>query len=121
MSIIQNAPRYPVIHDANGVVQSLPPIINGDHSKIKLSTRNVFIECTATDLTKANVVLNTMLTMFAQYCAEPFTYARARAPLRRKSRVRMWGVPEPTASVAVRVGRNATGPSSWTWSRRAPE
>ena len=62
------------------MVLSLPPIINGDHSKIKLSTRNVFIECTATDLTKANVVLNTMLTMFAQYCAEPFTYALRLCP-----------------------------------------
>ncbi|CAI8007640.1 Phenylalanine--tRNA ligase beta subunit, partial [Geodia barretti] len=34
----------------------MPPIINGDHSKISLSTRNVLIECTATDLKK---VLNT--------------------------------------------------------------
>jgi len=31
----------------------------------------VFIECTATDLTKAKIVLNTMLTMFAQYCSTP--------------------------------------------------
>lgn len=30
----------------------MPPIINGDHSKITLNTKNVFIECTATDLTK---------------------------------------------------------------------
>ena len=36
-----------------GVVLSMPPIINGSHSKITLATRNVFIECTATDLTKA--------------------------------------------------------------------
>ena len=66
------------------MVLSLPPIINGDHSKIKLETHNVFIECTATDLTKANVVLNTMLTMFSQYCAEPFTYA-APAPRARRA------------------------------------
>jgi phenylalanyl-tRNA synthetase beta subunit len=42
-------------------VLSLPPIINGAHSAITLKTRNVFIECTATDLTKANIVLNTMV------------------------------------------------------------
>ena len=38
---------------------SLPPIINGAHSAISLQTRDVFIECTATDLTKAKIVLNT--------------------------------------------------------------
>ncbi|KAL6042202.1 phenylalanine--tRNA ligase [Balamuthia mandrillaris] len=72
LPIIRDEPRYPVIYDKNGVVLSLPPIINGDHSKITLSTKNVFIEVTATDLTKANVVLNTMVTMFSQYCAKPF-------------------------------------------------
>ncbi len=29
LHIIKDKPRYPVIHDANGVVLSLPPIING--------------------------------------------------------------------------------------------
>lgn len=64
--IIKNSPVYPVIYDSNGVVLSLPPIINGAHSAISLDTRNVFIECTATDLTKANVVLNTVVTMFSE-------------------------------------------------------
>lgn len=41
-----------MIKDSNGIVLSLPPIINGEHSKITLNTKNVFIECTATDLTK---------------------------------------------------------------------
>lgn len=48
---------YPVIYDKNGVVMSLPPIINGDHSKITLKTKNIFIECTATDLTKVCFVI----------------------------------------------------------------
>lgn len=74
LPIIRDAPKYPVVMDCNGVVCSLPPIINGEHSKIKLSTKNVLIECTATDLTKANVVLNTMVTMFSQYCKSPFMY-----------------------------------------------
>ena len=92
LPIIQHAPQYPVIYDANGVVLSLPPIINGNHSKIKLATRNVFIECTGTDLTKAKIVLNTVLTMFAHSCAEPFTYVRTasqrgRAPVRSVRRL----------------------------------
>lgn len=40
--------------------------------QITLATRDVFIECTATDLTKAKVVLNTVVCMFAEYCATPF-------------------------------------------------
>lgn len=70
--IIKDAPRYPVIRDANGVVLSMPPIINGEHSKITLNTRNIFIECTATDLTKAKLVLDTLVCLFSEYCAEPF-------------------------------------------------
>uniref|UniRef100_A0AAG5CWK2 Phenylalanine--tRNA ligase beta subunit n=1 Tax=Anopheles atroparvus TaxID=41427 RepID=A0AAG5CWK2_ANOAO len=71
--IIRDSPVYPVIYDANGVVLSLPPIINGDHSKITLNTKNVFIECTATDLTKARVVLDTLVCMFSTHCAKQFT------------------------------------------------
>lgn len=73
VSIIKDSPVYPVILDSNDTVLSLPPIINGSHSKITLATKNVFIECTATDLTKANIVLDTVVTMFSEYCAKPFT------------------------------------------------
>ncbi|XP_055534627.1 phenylalanine--tRNA ligase beta subunit [Wyeomyia smithii] len=73
LPIIRDSPVYPVIYDANGVVLSLPPIINGDHSKIKVETRNVFIECTATDLTKAKIVLDTLVCMFSTYCSKQFT------------------------------------------------
>ncbi|KAN0027095.1 hypothetical protein ACTFIU_009777 [Dictyostelium citrinum] len=73
LPIIKDSPVYPVIYDSKNVVCSLPPIINGEHSKIKLSTKNVFIEVTANDRTKANIVLNTMLAMFSEYCKQPFT------------------------------------------------
>ncbi|KAK0134295.1 Phenylalanine--tRNA ligase beta subunit [Merluccius polli] len=73
LHIIEDKSAYPVIYDSNGVVLSMPPIINGDHSKILLKTKNVFVECTATDLTKAKIVLDMMVTMFSEYCAEPFT------------------------------------------------
>ncbi|RKP21391.1 hypothetical protein ROZALSC1DRAFT_3462, partial [Rozella allomycis CSF55] len=73
LHLIRDSPVFPVITDANGTVLSLPPIINGDHSKITLSTKNVFIECTATDFTKAKMVLDTMVCMFAEYCKEKFT------------------------------------------------
>ena len=73
VDIIVSSPVYPIIYDSKNTVLSLPPIINGEHSKITLNTQNVFIECTATDLTKANIVLNMMVTMFSEYCKEKFT------------------------------------------------
>ncbi|CAG8638736.1 2569_t:CDS:2, partial [Scutellospora calospora] len=73
LHIIRDSPVYPVIYDTNRNVCSLPPIINGNLSKITLNTKDVFIECTATDLTKAKIVLNTMVTMFSEYCEQQFT------------------------------------------------
>ena len=66
MPIIKDEPLYPVIRDANSVVMSVPPIINGRHSRITLATTDVFIEVTATDLTKAHIVLDTIVTMFSE-------------------------------------------------------
>jgi len=63
---------FPVIYDANRTVLSLPPLINSEHSKIGLATRNVLVECTGTDLTKAHLVLSTVCAMFSEYCDVPF-------------------------------------------------
>ncbi|KAF9911782.1 phenylalanine--tRNA ligase subunit beta [Lobosporangium transversale] len=73
LHIIRDSPVYPIIYDSTRQVLSLPPIINSNHSKITLDTKNVFIEVTATDLTKAKIVLNTIVAMFSEYCAQPFT------------------------------------------------
>lgn len=70
LPIIRDSPVYPVIYDSNGVVLSLPPIINGNHSKISINTKNIFIECTALDLTKAKVVLDTLVALFSVHCKE---------------------------------------------------
>jgi len=70
LGIIRDSPVYPVIYDSEGTVLSMPPIINGDKSKISLDTTNVLVEMTATDLTKAKVVMDTLVTMFAQYCED---------------------------------------------------
>lgn len=73
LHIIRDKPVYPVIFDANKVVCSLPPIINGDHSKITLDTTNIFVEITATDQTKLDIVCNIMVAMFSRYCKDQFT------------------------------------------------
>ncbi|KAI9735328.1 MAG: phenylalanine--tRNA ligase subunit beta [Claussenomyces sp. TS43310] len=73
LHIIRDKPLYPVILSSDRTVCSLPPIINGNHSKISVNTKNVFIELTATDKTKLEIVNNILVAMFSQYCAEPFT------------------------------------------------
>ncbi|CAG8475227.1 1973_t:CDS:10 [Acaulospora colombiana] len=73
LHIIKDSPVYPVWYDQNDQVLSLPPIINSEHSKITLNTRNVFIELTATDETKLAIVLNTKspLSDFLPTSVEP--------------------------------------------------
>ncbi|KAI9897085.1 hypothetical protein N3K66_008107 [Trichothecium roseum] len=78
LHIIKDAPVYPVIYDADRVVCSLPPIINGEHSKITLNTKNVLVEITATDNKKLEIVTDMMVTMFSSYCARPFTVEPVR-------------------------------------------
>lgn len=71
--LLKNEPLFPAIIDSQGRIMSIPPLINSDHSKIRVDTKNVFLEVTAKDLTKANIVLNTLIAMFSVYCDEPFT------------------------------------------------
>lgn len=73
LHIIRDSPVYPIIYDSNKTVCSLPPIINGDHSKITLNTKNIFIEVTALDKTKVEIVVNNLVAMFSQYTGEKFT------------------------------------------------
>ncbi|KAJ3563368.1 hypothetical protein NP233_g8984 [Leucocoprinus birnbaumii] len=73
LHIIRDSPVYPIIYDAEDHVLSMPPIINSEHSKITFNTRNVFIDVTATDQTKLDIVVNMVATMFSEYCEEPFT------------------------------------------------
>ncbi|KAH8106164.1 phenylalanyl-tRNA synthetase [Cristinia sonorae] len=73
LPIIRDSPVYPIIYDSQRRVASMPPIINSEHSKITLNTRNVWIDVTATDETKLGIVINVIATMFSEYCEEPFT------------------------------------------------
>lgn len=73
LHIIEDKPLYPVIHDKNGIIMSLPPIINGDHSKITLDTKNIFIEVTATDHQKAQIVLDILTSCFSCYCKDKYS------------------------------------------------
>lgn len=76
--MIEDRDSFPLVTDANGVVMSLPPIINSRHSQISVDTRNVFIEVTAVDPARAAVVLNQIVCAFSVYCEKPFTVEGVR-------------------------------------------
>lgn len=49
--------KYPIITDGAGTVLSLPPIVNGEATKVDTKCRNLFVEVTATDVRAAHDVL----------------------------------------------------------------
>lgn len=49
--------KYPIIIDSAGTVLSLPPVINGDATKVDTKCRNLFVEVTATDRKAADDML----------------------------------------------------------------
>ena len=71
--LLEGKEKYPVMMDSNGVIMSLPPIINSQHTKMTLNTHNVLLDITGIDLTKCEIVLNTLIAMFSVYCKNPFT------------------------------------------------
>ncbi|KAL7423660.1 phenylalanine--tRNA ligase subunit beta [Cryptotrichosporon argae] len=73
LHLIRDAPGYPIIYDKHDRVLSMPPIINSQHSRIIAGkTQNIFIDTTAIDQTKLDIVIMMVATMFAEYCAVPF-------------------------------------------------
>jgi phenylalanyl-tRNA synthetase beta chain len=63
--ILEGFQEYPMILDAKGMVLSMPPIINGEYTRIDESTSELFIDVTGTDLKAINEVLNIIVTTFA--------------------------------------------------------
>jgi phenylalanyl-tRNA synthetase beta chain len=70
--ILEGAKEYPMIVDAKGMVLSMPPIINGDYTRIDEATRDLFIDITGTDLKAITETLNIICTTFADRGAEIF-------------------------------------------------
>ena len=52
----------------------MPPIINSNLSKINLETKNIFIDITATDKTKALFALNVICACFSTYSKTPCVF-----------------------------------------------
>lgn len=60
--IIKGFPRYPLLRDTDGNVLSMPPILNGNLTRVTAETRNLLLDVTGTDERLVNFVLNIMAT-----------------------------------------------------------
>ena len=64
--LIENFDKYPLILDKDDQVLSMPPIINGELTKIKEDTHNIIVDVTGTDERAVNQALNIICSSFAE-------------------------------------------------------
>ncbi len=63
--LVDWAPRYPLLIDRNGKVLSMPPIINGELTRLTGRTTNLFLDVTGTDYAAVERSLNVLATALA--------------------------------------------------------
>jgi len=68
--LLEKFSRYPLIVDSEDNVLSMPPIINGELTKLTSDTENVLVDVTGTDDAAVNHTLNIITTSFAEAGAE---------------------------------------------------
>lgn len=64
--LIEDFDKYPLILDKDDNVLSMPPIINGELTKIKEDTHNIIVDVTGTDEKAVNQSLNIICSSFAE-------------------------------------------------------
>ena len=64
--LIEDFDKYPLILDCDDNVLSMPPIINGELTKIKEDTHNIIVDVTGTDERAVNQALNIICSSFAE-------------------------------------------------------
>jgi len=64
--IIDKFDKYPLLIDSEDNVLSMPPIINGELTKLTADTKNVFVDVTGTDKKAVDHTLNIITTSLAE-------------------------------------------------------
>jgi len=68
--LIEKFDKYPLILDKDDNVLSMPPIINGELTKLKEDTHNIIVDVTGTDERAVNQTLNIICCSFAEVGGE---------------------------------------------------
>jgi len=63
--LVDWSPKYPLLIDDDGKVLSMPPIINGELTRVDAETRNFFLDVTGPDLRAVKQSLNVLVTALA--------------------------------------------------------
>ncbi|HML02174.1 MAG TPA: phenylalanine--tRNA ligase subunit beta [Candidatus Bathyarchaeia archaeon] len=63
--LVDWAPKYPLLVDSDDKVLSMPPIINGELTRVVGNTRNLFLDVTGTDYKAVARSLNVLVTALA--------------------------------------------------------
>jgi phenylalanyl-tRNA synthetase beta chain len=64
--LIEEFDKYPLILDKDDNVLSMPPIINGELTKLREDTKNIIVDVTGTDERAVNQALNIICSSFAE-------------------------------------------------------
>ncbi len=94
-SIMREWPRYPLLVDSQGVVLSIPPVINSESTRVTSKTRQLFIDVTGEDERVTNQSLTILMTGLAergfelQSVAVKYPRRRVRTPDLRPRRHRL--------------------------------
>ncbi len=77
--LLEDFSRYPLLADGQGQVLSMPPIINSEQTRVRMSTSDFFIDVTGTSERLVNRALNLMVSSIAELdpkvCLEQVTIA----------------------------------------------
>jgi phenylalanyl-tRNA synthetase beta chain len=68
--LLEKYDMYPLIADKDNQVLSMPPIINGELTKLREDTKNIIVDVTGTDEKAVNQTLNIICSSFAEAGAQ---------------------------------------------------
>ena len=63
--LVDWSPKYPLLIDRDGAVLSMPPIINGELTRLDVNTRNLFLDVTGPSYQAVEQSLNVLATALA--------------------------------------------------------
>ncbi|RLF10754.1 MAG: phenylalanine--tRNA ligase subunit beta [Thermoprotei archaeon] len=64
--LLRGFQRYPLLYDSEGRVLSMPPIINGNLTRVSSSTTDILLDVTGVDMEAVSKVLNVMALNLAE-------------------------------------------------------